>query len=409
MEKALLDGQVVYASQIAKNYMMEKNIRLLSREKKLRCTDPGCKKPLVRYCHGEVKAAYFAHLSNADCDYARFDTENSELIKKVARVVHQEITNKGFEAEIDAKVLKHHYTHILIKLDEGRNLAVEIGTKRTTVNRIEELSSEYREQGILLDWIVIDDTSKYVEEEHTYHMKRYLFNESRTKDLLVVSPDGDELAQYKEDPNEYMYKNSQHFFGKLDTTYMENGAIGDLSIENDRLTIRGFDKRYEDWLSQKQAAFEEKVKKQEEYEKRFRERCEESKKAQDKKIPQAKIETKKKPIIIPELDETTDLLEQPKVSISYPSQTYWSRQEKVDQEEKDLEIKEKTVNIDEILPLIEQEDKVAIDSENRRWAKCIECGKIDCVDNFSTYGGLGQINKGKCTECVRKVDGYKER
>lgn len=41
---------------------------------------------------------------------------------------------------------------------------------------------------------------------------------------------------------------------------MENGAIGDLSIENDRLTIRGFDKRYEDWLSQKQAAFEEKVK-----------------------------------------------------------------------------------------------------------------------------------------------------
>lgn len=54
MEKALLDGQVVYASQIAKNYMTEKNIRLFSREKKLRCTDPGCKKPLVRYCHGEV-------------------------------------------------------------------------------------------------------------------------------------------------------------------------------------------------------------------------------------------------------------------------------------------------------------------------------------------------------------------
>jgi len=54
LEKALLDGQVVYASQIAKNDMTEKNIRLLSREKKLRCTDPGCKKPLVRYCHGEV-------------------------------------------------------------------------------------------------------------------------------------------------------------------------------------------------------------------------------------------------------------------------------------------------------------------------------------------------------------------
>ena len=47
---------------------------------------------------------------------------------------------------------------------------------------------------------------------------------------------------------------------------MENGAIGDLSIENDRLTIRGFDKRYEDWLSQSKLPLK-KGKKQEEYEK----------------------------------------------------------------------------------------------------------------------------------------------
>ena len=58
--------------------------------------------------------------------------------------------------------------------------------------------------------------------------------------------------------------------------------------------------------------------------------------------------------------------------------------------------------------MFEQNERIIVDYDGNRWAMCVLCGKIDYVDNFSCYGGLGQVNKGKCTECVRKIDGYKE-
>ena len=55
--------------------------------------------------------------------------------------------------------------------------------------------------------------------------------------------------------------------------------------------------------------------------------------------------------------------------------------------------------------MFEQNEMIIADYEGNRLVKCTICGKIDTVDNFSVYGGLGQINKGKCTECVRKIEG----
>lgn len=59
--------------------------------------------------------------------------------------------------------------------------------------------------------------------------------------------------------------------------------------------------------------------------------------------------------------------------------------------------------------MFEQNEMLIADYEGNQLAKCTLCGKVDIVDNFSCYGGLGQINKGKCRECVRAIDGYKER
>lgn len=59
--------------------------------------------------------------------------------------------------------------------------------------------------------------------------------------------------------------------------------------------------------------------------------------------------------------------------------------------------------------LFNKNDEVIYDFEGRRLVKCLLCGKIDYADNFATYGGLGQVNKGKCTECVWKMDGYKKK
>lgn len=47
--------------------------------------------------------------------------------------------------------------------------------------------------------------------------------------------------------------------------------------------------------------------------------------------------------------------------------------------------------------------------KGQRMVKCKVCGKIDNAENFSCYGGVGQLNKGTCTACARMMDGYKER
>ena len=53
----------------------------------------------------------------------------------------------------------------------------------------------------------------------------------------------------------------------------------------------------------------------------------------------------------------------------------------------------------------EQNEMIIADYKGNRLVKCILCGKVDIEDNFSVYGGIGQINKGKCKECIRKIDG----
>lgn len=59
------------------------------------------------------------------------------------------------------------------------------------------------------------------------------------------------------------------------------------------------------------------------------------------------------------------------------------------------------------MKMFEQNNKIVVDVMGRRWVKCLICGKVDFADNFLSYGGLGQVNKGKCRECVRKLDRYK--
>ena len=55
--------------------------------------------------------------------------------------------------------------------------------------------------------------------------------------------------------------------------------------------------------------------------------------------------------------------------------------------------------------IFEQNEMLVADYKGNRLVKCTLCGKVDVEDNFSIYGGLGQLNKGKCTECIRKIDG----
>ena len=87
MENALWNGKLYTAAEIAESYELEKSVRKASGRKELRCPDADCPSPVLRYCHGEIKSAFFAHLDNCTCDYAEFDKENTQLMRKVKRTI----------------------------------------------------------------------------------------------------------------------------------------------------------------------------------------------------------------------------------------------------------------------------------------------------------------------------------
>lgn len=64
MENAIWKNENLIAQDVADEFELEREVRKASGRKELRCPDGGCKCPIVRYCHGEVKGAYFAHLTN---------------------------------------------------------------------------------------------------------------------------------------------------------------------------------------------------------------------------------------------------------------------------------------------------------------------------------------------------------
>lgn len=374
MENALRNGQLLIASEIAKNYPLEKEIRKASGHKELYCPDPECQNPILRYCHGEKKDAFFAHLNNEHCDYADFDRQNTQIMRTIRRMIYEQLKNKGFQVYLEKKILDHHYTHLFIDMYEGNKIAVEIGTQRITANRIDTLTDAYRKKGIAVKWIVIDNTDTNVRESQTYFLKRYLFNESKNKDLLVVDWNGREVAQYKVDPNQYEYNGCIMTSINYPETYFEHALIEELTIAGEELTLAGYNERYENWLLRKRSAFKKRIIQLEEENKRRLEKLQ----RQEKEIKEWQM--------LPRNNQQKSFMANPSVQLN-----------PVDS----VPAKHARPNIceEDIISLIEQQHTPVRDSMGRRWIKCEKCGCIDTDNNFISYGGNNHVNLGICYKC----------
>ncbi len=267
MENAIWDGKCIMASEIAKNYDKEKAVRKASGRKELLCPDPECKNKILRYCHGEKRQPYFAHINNEHCDYADFDLQNTNLTRTIRTILYEQFTSQGYNVKPEIKILPHHYTHLLIELDANNKIAIEIATQHISANRIDNLSDEYRKLGVPVKWIVISDATHPVKENETFFIKRYALNESKNKDLIVVNWDGKTASQYKTDESKYIYKDREIRSRNYPETYSEIKPIENLTIENEELSFRGFHDRYKDWHDKKTKAFQALVNSWEEQEK----------------------------------------------------------------------------------------------------------------------------------------------
>lgn len=270
MENAMWKGRVYTATEVSQSYELEKAIRKASGRRELECTDPDCPNPILKYCHGEIKNPYFAHLNNCNCDYAEFDKGNTQSMRSVKRCLYEIFVAKGYDVQFEVKVLPHHYTHLLFTMEEGKKVAVELGTQRTTANKIEALSSQYDDMGIEYRWIVISDSNIPTDEDKTFFIKRYQLNESKLKDILIINLEGTEVTQYIFDPNQYLFRWKPLHSENYPAYYLETGSLTDLIFDDDVITLAGFYGRYNEWLKKKKKAFDKKVAQLEEQERQKR-------------------------------------------------------------------------------------------------------------------------------------------
>lgn len=259
MEYALYNGNKISATAVAEDYNLEKSVRIAGSSKKLLCLDPDCDCRLLKYCHGDVNDAYFAHLNNANCDYAKFDSEIPNEIRTIRTKLFNAFKEKGYNVSLEEKIIPHHYTHLVFNMPDGNRIALELGSQQTTAEKIESLNNLYLNEGIHVKWIVIGNIDFQIAENKVFFLKRYIFNESKNKDLIVISRNNFKVVQYKIDTNNYFYKGKELLPANFMKAYEEHGTVEQLDIEDDEITLAEYKKRYNIWLNEKMSTFNVKI------------------------------------------------------------------------------------------------------------------------------------------------------
>lgn len=248
MEKAILDGQIIYASDVKENYEYEKYIRECSSCGKLKCPDKNCSLPTLKYCHGNKKEPYFAHKDASACDYDKYDRENTEAINHIKCLLYTLLSSQNIKIDTDVKVSAHHYSHLVVYA-ENKKYAFEILKDSATVRRIDKIAKEYEDSDIVFSLIVIGDYYNLKSEYNANHVRRFSLNESMYNELLVINEAGTEVYKYKLDLFDYDYCGDNIF--EYNAIYSEKQKIEDLTFEKEGLSVRGFYSRYNDWLEGK--------------------------------------------------------------------------------------------------------------------------------------------------------------
>lgn len=378
MEFALWKGKKISASEVSAEYAYEVQIRDVS-SKELMCPDPNCANPILRYCHGDKKDAYFAHICNEHCDYGDYDRDTPSQIKLVCKHLYNHLTSLGYNVQMEVKILEHHYTHILITTDNNERIAIELGNQRTSEKRIERITQEYKDTGISVQWIIVDKLDVPDGEDRVYCLKRYILNESPNRKLIIIEPETYRVGQYKIDEKRYFAAGREIYSENYPKTYTVESTLEDIVFENNEFTLPGFIASYNTWFEKKNRQF---LKKKEQLEK---EAAEERKKREDEWKRQKAERAKRGQTFTykPYKPVTPAPVFQPPEPEVKPQLTYEERKA-------------------EIIDKMNQTENVVLDSTGVKWIKCEVCRKVDEASEFVMYGGAHKRTLGLCAECSRK-------
>ena len=297
MQLAIWNGKRIYAREVAEDYFLEKEVRRASANKEIRCAQKDCPHPALRYCNGDKKEPYFAHLDASDCDFSRFE-RNFGVMESLTIRLAQILEKNGYEVVMHERLFPGHITYLMAgKLGETP-VAIDFITHMKGVEDIDGWAKSYRENNIPYTFIVADRKLDITSERNTFFAKRYSLNETTHNYLVIIDWEGKAVSQTAIDRNEYNYKGRNCPFPEwMGVYYMESKNADVLVLEGIQITIPGFTNRFETWLYNKEQFYEnwkKKVDEQEEIERLRREkearRVAERKKEQERLAEQKRLE-----------------------------------------------------------------------------------------------------------------------
>jgi competence CoiA-like predicted nuclease len=272
VDKCLYGGETIYATNVAISYLQETEIRLASNKRQLCCFDPNCNESVI-FKRGEKRSAHFAHLViNDKCDYVLYDRKTPERIKCIKRTLYTHFNNLKeniLMADMDVKLLNRHFTPLILTLFDGKQLAIEIGSKATTAKILESLSAQYKSKGIEIVWIIADEAENYISEQDAYYIKRFQLNTSEDHIAITINDKATKFTIHFLDQDKYLYKGiSIHNNYNL---FEITNSLKDLVVIQGKLSSFEFSEKLAEWKEQKRKKLQDYTKQKEDEERTHKE------------------------------------------------------------------------------------------------------------------------------------------
>lgn len=261
IEKAIWKGKEIFAFEISQDYNDEKIIRQASGRKELLCPDENCKNRILKYCHGEKKQPYFAHVVNTDCGYEKYDNETTEYTKAIKRLLYSHLKKHGYDVKMDVKLVDKHYSHLVV-IENGVSYPIEIFTKFSSANRLDTIKRKYDEKQIKSNWIVTDinpnDDDSVVESELSF-AKRFSLNETDDNSLITIDLTGNSVVQYCMDTNTYTFDGIEISSKNYPNIFKFTSDLSNIEFSDGKLQVSGFKEAFNGFLIKKKRAFDKKL------------------------------------------------------------------------------------------------------------------------------------------------------
>lgn len=221
------------------------------------CPDENCEHRVLKYCHGDKRQPYFAHVINTDCGYEKYDNETTEYTKEIKRLLYSHFKNQGYDVKMDVKLVEKHYSHLVIT-EEGISFPIEIITKFSSANRLDYIKKKYDEKHLKVNWIVTDiypENDNCIVESELNFAKRFSLNETDDNTLITIDLSGNNVIQYCMDTNTYIFDGREISSKNYPRIFALTSNIGNLEFSNGKLSIVGFYDAYNEFITKKDRAF----------------------------------------------------------------------------------------------------------------------------------------------------------